>query len=88
MQSRKVLSEKKLKVIKAVLNVDYEPDHDTDGSQHGAAHHRQVSQTFDEVMSTVMRACAPGHDASASGRLAGGPADMGSCHSVSGTQPS
>lgn len=54
-QSRKVLSEKKLKVIKAVLNVDYEPEQDSEGSFHGAAaptHHSQASETFDEV-----RAC-------------------------------
>lgn len=49
-QSRKVISEKKLKVIKAVLNVDYEPEQETDGSQHGAPHHRPtMSETFDEV---------------------------------------
>jgi hypothetical protein len=43
------VSEKKLKVIKAVLNVDYEPEHESDGSQHGGTHHRPVSETFDEV---------------------------------------
>jgi hypothetical protein len=47
-----VLSEKKLKVIKAVLNVDYEPEQDTEGSFHGGAaaptHHSQA-ETFDEV---------------------------------------
>lgn len=37
-------------MIKAVLNVDYEPEQETEGSQHGAPHHRPtVSETFDEV---------------------------------------
>lgn len=49
MQARKVTSDKKLKVIKAVLNVDYEPEQESEGSQHGATHHRQHSETFDEV---------------------------------------
>jgi hypothetical protein len=49
-QSRKVVSEKKLKVIKAVLNVDYEPEQDGEGSQHGTAHLRPLAaDTFDEV---------------------------------------
>jgi hypothetical protein len=48
-QSKKVVSEKKLKVIKAVLNVDYEPEHESDGSQHGGTQHRPVLETFDEV---------------------------------------
>jgi hypothetical protein len=48
-----VTSEKKLKVIKAVLNVEYEPE-ESDGSQHGPSLHRQQQQqqhteTFDEV---------------------------------------
>jgi hypothetical protein len=43
------VSEKKVKVIKAVLNVDYEPETDAEGSQHGPTHHRQASDTFDEV---------------------------------------
>lgn len=56
LQSRKVVSEKKLKVIKAVLNVDYEPEQDGEGSQHGTAHHRPLdADTFDEVRTDLQQ---------------------------------
>ncbi|WIA38412.1 hypothetical protein OEZ86_001738 [Tetradesmus obliquus] len=51
-QGRKVTSESKLRVIKAVLNVEYEPESEHDSSQHGpnpTALARQTSDTFDEV---------------------------------------
>jgi len=47
-----VTSESKLKVIKAVLNVEYEPDGDHDGSQHGpggsTSLQRPHGESFDE----------------------------------------
>eukprot|EP00879_Flechtneria_rotunda_P017211 GHRR01018032.1.p1 GENE.GHRR01018032.1~~GHRR01018032.1.p1 ORF type:complete len:568 (+),score=198.34 GHRR01018032.1:444-2147(+) len=51
-QGRKVTSENKLTVVKAVLNVEYEPDCDFDCSQHGppgGSMHKQLVDTFDEV---------------------------------------
>lgn len=51
-QSRKVVSEKKLRTIKAVLNVDYDPEQEQEGSQHGTAQHHSrpaASDAFDEV---------------------------------------
>eukprot|EP00775_Hariotina_reticulata_P005371 gene5371-5606_t len=50
-QGRKVTSESKLKVIKAVLNVEYEPDGDHDSSQHGpgsSSLQRAHGESFDE----------------------------------------
>jgi hypothetical protein len=53
LQGRKVISEAKLKVIKAVLNVDYDPEPEPEGSQHGGLptsadglqpHHMQQQQ--------------------------------------------
>lgn len=58
-----MLSEKKLKVIKAVLNVDYEPEgQDTEGSFHGGAgptHHSQAAETFDEVCVRIQKLGPP-----------------------------